>query len=66
MLEYCESCKKITEHAIIKNRRTKVTAVYCTACMLRKRYATPADKKILQQSARSIFVEVQNGPNKHV
>lgn len=54
MLEYCESCKKITEHAIIKNRRTKVTAVYCTACMLRKRYATPADKKILQQSARSI------------
>lgn len=66
-MNIAKAAKKDTVHVIIKNRRTKITAVYCATCMLRKRIADAADKKILQNMTRATISEVAHyGKNKKI
>lgn len=48
MVEFCERCKRDTDHAVVKNKRGGCK-VYCFRCGGVKREADQADKKLLRK-----------------
>ena len=47
MIEYCNQCKKDTDHAVVKPKKGS-GGVYCMGCFKKIRPITPKDKKYLQ------------------
>ena len=60
MVEFCERCKRDTEHAVVKNKRGECK-VYCFRCGTIKRQADKIDKAHLRSFTRTSWVEYQKG-----